>query len=105
MMTNIFQNVPSDLPNEVFEDLVSTDHVRIERIISKGHCSEQDHWYDQSEHEWVMVLQGQGVIGLENGTRIELNPGDYFNLKAHQKHQVLSTSENEITIWLAVFYR
>jgi hypothetical protein len=31
--------------------------VRIERIISHGHASPADFWYDQPQHEWVIVLR------------------------------------------------
>lgn len=60
--------------------------------------------YDQTEHEWVIVLQGLGVIEYENGRQITLNVGDYVYLPAHLKHRVLSTAEHEQTIWLAIFW-
>lgn len=103
-MTNLFADIPASLPEEVFEDIVSTDHIRIERILSHGHSSPETGWYDQSEHEWVMVLDGQGVIEFEDGTVVTLNQGDYLNIPAGQKHRVASTDSTQVTIWLAVFY-
>ncbi len=33
---NLLGQIPSPLPSEVFADLVSTNNVRIERILSQG---------------------------------------------------------------------
>lgn len=103
-MSNLFSEIPKDIPNEIFEDIITTQNVRIERIVSKGQSSPVSSWYDQDEHEWVLVLSGQGVIGFEDGSEVILNPGDYINIAAHQKHKVIRTSSDEATVWLAVFY-
>jgi cupin 2 domain-containing protein len=44
------------------------------------------------------------VIEYENGEQVTLNTGDYLYLPAHLKHRVASTSEDEQTIWLAIFW-
>ena len=103
-MANLLANIPDAIPKEIFQDIVSTDTIRIERILSQGHSSPETGWYDQDENEWVLVLSGYGVIEFENGDAIKLKPGDYLNIKAHQKHKVKSTSPNETTVWLAIFY-
>ena len=103
-MQNIYQNLPLHLPNECVEVLQSHSTVRIERIISQGHSTPEGEWYDQREHEWVIVLQGAGMIEYENGERVTLNVGDYVYLPAHVKHRVASTLENTQTIWLAFFW-
>ncbi|KLV02152.1 cupin domain-containing protein [Photobacterium aphoticum] len=105
-MKNLFANIPGTLPEELMEDLVSTSQMRIERIVSKGHTTPTDQWYDQEEHEWVMVVKGQGRILFEEGMReVTLNEGDHINIPAHQRHQVFWTAPDTETIWLAVFYR
>ena len=104
-MPNLFSEIPKDIPNEIFEDIVSTESIRIERIVSKGQSSPETGWYDQDEHEWVLVLSGRGVIGFEDGSEVTLNSGDYINIKARQKHKVVRTAADEATVWLAVFYR
>ena len=104
-MENIFSSVPDIVEKEVFEDLLNHDKVRIERIISKGQSSPSEGWYDQEEHEWVIVLQGGGVIAFEDGREIKLLKGDYLNIPAHEKHRVKWTDPERITIWLAVFYK
>ena len=105
MMPNFFSNIPSEVPEEIFEDIISTGSIKIERIISFGHISPKSGWYDQDENEWVLVLSGYGIIEFENGREIILNKGDYLNIKAHERHRVKATSRDEITIWLAVFYK
>lgn len=103
-MPNIFSNIPNTIPEEIFEDILSTEGVRIERILSHGQSSPETGWYDQAENEWVLVLRGQGVIEFENGQLVTLSAGDYFNIKAGEKHRVASTTAEEITVWLAIFY-
>lgn len=104
MTGNIFDALPADISNEIFEDIVRTSNVRIERIISKGHSSPEVGWYDQSENEWVVVLEGSGSILFDDGRQVILNKGDYLNIPAHSKHKVLGTDKEVVTIWLAVFY-
>lgn len=104
-MGNLFANIPTDLPAEVFEDLVSTENIRIERILSHGQSSPERGWYEQDEHEWVLVVSGFGVIEFEDGRVITLHKGDYLNIKAHEKHKVQATSLDQKTVWLAIFYK
>ncbi|OEU60592.1 MAG: cupin [Desulfuromonadales bacterium C00003094] len=104
MTGNIFDALPADVSHEIFEDIVRTSHVRIERIISKGQASPEVGWYDQDENEWVIVLEGSGSILFKDGMQVVLNKGDYLNIPAHSKHKVLGTDQEGLTIWLAVFY-
>jgi cupin 2 domain-containing protein len=103
-MSNLLSNIPSNLPEELIETLIQSDGVRIERIVSHGHASPEGFWYDQDEHEWVMVLQGAARLQLEDKT-VDLRPGDHINLPAHTKHRVEWTTTEPPTIWLAVFYK
>lgn len=104
MKQNLFSEVPDRLPNEIFEDIVVTDNIRIERIISDGHSSPESGWYDQMENEWVLVLSGYGVLEFDDGRQITLQEGDYYNIASHEKHKVRATSCEEKTIWLAILY-
>jgi len=103
-LPNIFSNIPSDVPNEIFEDILNTEKLRVERIVSKGQVSPEAGWYDQEENEWVIVLSGFGEIEYINGDKIILKQGDYLHLKAHEKHRVTETSSDDPTVWLAIFY-
>lgn len=102
---NIFDSIPKDLSFEVFEDIIGASTIRIERIISKGHSSPDIGWYDQNENEWVMIVDGKATLEFEDGSKRELSTGDYINIPAHVKHKVLWTDPNQITIWLAIFYK
>ncbi len=54
---NIFSEIPAALPQELVQILLRTPAIRIERIVSFGHSSPKDFWYDQPDHEWVLLLQ------------------------------------------------
>ncbi|MCG9577075.1 cupin domain-containing protein [Vibrio tubiashii] len=103
-MNNLFAQLPSTLDEEQFEDIVKGKDVRIERILSHGQSSPESGWYDQDESEWVLVLSGFGVIEFEDGRIVKLEQGDHVNIPAHCKHKVKQTAQDEITVWLAVFY-
>jgi len=104
MKNNIFKTIPDELPEEIFSELLNSRHFRIERIVSRGHCSPKDYWYDQTENEWIIVLQGKAKLLFEDNRLVELNVGDYLNISAHQKHRIEWTDPTIETVWLAVFY-
>ena len=103
-MRNLLAGLPSDLEDEVFEPILEAEHVRIERIVSKGHTSPQKGWYDQQEHEWVVVLEGAGTVLFEQGPEVHLEEGDHLMIPAHSRHRVSWTDPERVTVWLAVFY-
>ena len=103
-MNNLFSHIPQSLEQELFEDIVKNEHVRIERIVSNGQGSPEHGWYDQVDNEWVLVLSGFGIIEYPDGNVVTLKQGDYLTIPAHQKHRVKSTSPTEPTIWLAIFF-
>jgi cupin 2 domain-containing protein len=84
--------------------LIKTPNILIEKIISTGQKTPEGQWYDQDRDEWVILLQGQATLAYEDGTIIELLPGDYLHIKAHQKHRVEATSIDPPCIWLAVHF-
>ncbi|MGR5236316.1 cupin domain-containing protein [Vibrio alfacsensis] len=102
---NLLKDLPNDLTREVFDDLLTHQQLRIERIVSKGQITPEDEWYDQEEHEWVLVLQGAGELTFAEGSVTHLKAGDHINIPAHTKHKVSWTDPNKETIWLAVFYQ
>ena len=103
-MRNLFANLPASLPHELTEILLQAANIRIERIVSHGHVSPPDYWYDQEEHEWFVLIQGAARLRLEDAV-MELKAGDCMNIPAHQKHRVDWTPPDQQTIWLAVFYK
>ena len=103
-MPNLLDNIPKILDSEVFEKLVNSNNVSIERIISKGHQSPESGWYDQEQNEWVMIVAGEAILSFDDCLDITLKKGDYMNIPAHKKHKVKWTDPEIETIWLAVFY-
>ena len=101
---NLFTSIPNNRSEEIFQTLISSDEISIERIISKGHKSEQNFWYDQDLNEWILLIKGAARLEFSDKT-LNLKPGDYVNIIAHEKHRVDWTTPDEETIWLAIFYR
>ena len=103
---NLFQNLPVALNQESIETLIDQNAIRIERIVSRGQHSPAGFWYDQDEHEWVVVLAGKAELQVDGlAQSITLNPGDTYHLPAHTKHRVAWTRPDHDTIWLAVFWK
>ena len=103
---NLFSDIPADLPAELQHCLCTGKNIRIERIISRGQCSEPDFWYDQEEYEFVVLLSGEaGVRFEEEPHERHLRPGDWLVIPPHCRHQVAWTATGVTSIWLAVFYR
>lgn len=87
---------------EFFETLLRGEGgLRIERIVSQGHVTPADTWYDQEQDEWVMVARGSARILYEDGSELSLEAGDHALLPKGRKHRVSYTSSP--CIWLAVF--
>jgi cupin 2 domain-containing protein len=84
--------------------LVESDHVHIERIVSKGHTSSEQGWYDQQRNEFVLVLKGAARLEFEDGRVENMGPGDWLDIPAHAKHRVAWTDESQETVWMAVHY-
>ena len=103
-LTNLFAEIPGDLPEEVIQPLLSTHGLRIERIISLGHASPEGFWYDQDAHQWVLLLKGAARLRFEGEESIDLRPGSFINIPAHWLHRVEWTDPHEPTIWFAVHY-
>ncbi|HHE64583.1 MAG TPA: cupin domain-containing protein [Bacteroidetes bacterium] len=103
IIENIFSKIPKQVPDELFQTLLSNKQIKIERIISKGHSSAVNNWYDQIQDEWIILLEGQAKLQFENDTALlNLNPGDYLFIPAHSKHRVHWTDPSITTIWLAI---
>ncbi len=102
--SNIFENIPKNLNNELFENLLTKDNLKIQKIVSYGNTTPEYEWYDQEENEWVIVLEGEAVLSFEEREDIRLKKGDFINIPAHTKHRVSWTTKSEETIWLAIHY-
>lgn len=104
---DLLKKVEVPIGGEVIEEILSQNagRIRVEKIVSNHSSSEKDFWYDQSENEWVAVIQGQGIIEFESPFQeIELNFGEGLFIPAHTRHRVKSTSNETQTVWLAFFF-
>lgn len=101
---NLFERIPDHLQEEQILPLLSSGKVRIERIVSSGQSSPPGFWYEQPEHEWVVVLTGYGSVEFEDGRRVRLQAGDHLHIPPRARHRVAATSREEPTVWLAVFW-
>lgn len=102
-MKNIYSFSPWDKTQEQFTSLFKGKSVRIERIVSSGHTTNPNEWYDQEEFEFVMLVQGKARLEFADGEEMWLSAGDYCCIEPHQKHRVTYTSIEPICIWIAVF--
>lgn len=103
-LTNLFGDVPTVLPEELIQTLLSRSDLRIERIVSMGHASPDGFWYDQEESEWVLLLAGAARLRFEDQEPIDLTPGMFVDIPAHRRHRVEWTEPGRPTIWLAIHY-
>lgn len=103
-LTNLLSEIPASLQEELFQTLLNTPDIRIERIVSQGHVSPEGFWYDQETHEWVLVLSGAARLTFAGESPIELSPGGFVNIPAHKRHRVDWTDPTQPTVWLAIHY-
>ena len=104
MMKNIFSCLPKKLDEEFIDEIFSSGQLTVERIVSKGHTSPENGWYDQDRNEWVLVLEGAGRLQFRDGLEVLMKAGDYIEIPAHQQHKVSWTEPNKKTVWLAIHY-
>ncbi|MFL9954329.1 cupin domain-containing protein [Paraburkholderia nemoris] len=92
-------------PDEQVDALVEDAGVSIERIVSRGHASPPDFWYDSPRAEWVVLLSGAAALEFEDEAELHpMKPGDHVLIDAHCRHRVAWTSDTEPSVWLAVYY-
>ncbi len=103
VVENILTDIPNQIPEELIQTLLTKGQVKIERIISAGHSSPINDWYDQIQDEWIILLEGQAKLQFESDLSvISLKSGDYLLIPAHKKHRVQWTDPAIKTIWLAI---
>lgn len=101
-----FLNIPEDIPKnfELFQSVISSGNVSIERIISTGQKTPDGQWLEQDKNEWVLLLQGESEMQFEGDRKVILKSGDYFFIPKNTRHKVLRTSIEPYCIWLAVHF-
>lgn len=104
-MPNVFDQIPTELTEELTETLLNPAAFRLERIISRGHQSPEGFWYQQEQNEWVLLLQGEAQLTFADGREPQqLRAGDYLLIPANLRHRVTHTSSTPEAIWLCLFF-
>lgn len=102
--SNFTSMVPEKIEKEIFQEIVRTENITIERIISQGQSSPETGWYDQEKSEWVMVLEGEALVEFDDGEEARLGKNDFLMIFPHQKHRVKWTCPDRKTVWLAIYF-
>lgn len=82
---------------ETFTTLLAHKNIKINRIVSSDTLDETV--YQQDEDEWLVLLEGEATLLLNNEKR-KLAKGDTYFISSKTPHRVLSTQNG--TVWLTV---
>ena len=76
---------------------------RLELIVSCAFKNEDEFWFDQKEHEWLLLIRGEANLSIETlENRIDLKVGDHLYLSPHKLHRINRTDGFPGTIWLTL---
>lgn len=103
-LNNLFSDLPEAAADEQFEQLYTTENFLIERIVSHGHTTPPDTWYNQKRDEWVFLLSGGARLTFPDAEPCTLCPGDHVSLPAGMRHRVDWTEPDVDSVWLALHY-
>ena len=98
---NIYELPELPLSEELTTVLAESGNIRVERIVSAGQVSG---WYDQTETEFVALLEGGAAIEFESGRTVHMTRGDTLLIGPRERHRVSYTSSEPPCVWLCVFY-
>ena len=82
---------------ENFTTLLKHKNIKINRIVSSSEVEPIE--YIQEEDEWLVLLEGEATLLIENEEKI-LTKGETLFIPAKVPHTVLKTSDG--TVWLTV---
>jgi len=98
---NIFNLPELPLSEELTTILAESGCVRIERIVSTGQTSG---WYDQTETEFIVLLDGSAAIEFADGRSVAMTKGDTLTIEPHERHRVSFTTSEPPCVWLCIFF-
>ena len=93
---NIYNSI-TPTNGETFTTLLTHKNIKINRIVSSDNFEPVE--YIQDEDEWLILLEGEATLRIENKERI-LQKGDTLFIPAKIPHKVLKTIHG--TVWLTV---
>jgi mannose-6-phosphate isomerase-like protein (cupin superfamily) len=103
-VANLFAKLPAAKRAEAFATLAERRGTKVERIVSGGQATPHDEPMCQSHDEWVVVLQGEAGLRVEDSAEAVLKPGDHILIERGKRHWVTYTAKDEPTVWLAVHF-
>ncbi len=96
-MQNIYDYTQPKEGDELLSELLSSEKVTINRIVSNQ--LENGGWYEQEEDEWLILLEGEAILEMDT-EEINLKKGDTLFIEAMTLHRVKKTSAN--ALWLTI---
>lgn len=99
---SLLKNLPEALAEESFTPLLERPGVRLERILSLGHCTREGEWLVGSDDEWVLIIKGSAQLCFESGETVSLTTGDALLIPKGIRHRVTETLKDQHTVWLAL---
>lgn len=100
--SNLLADLPDARAGEVFTELLARPGIRLERIVSRGQSTPEDAPMVQDRDEWVLLIEGEAGLRIEDSAEVVLKPGDYLTIAAGQRHWVTFTAKDRATVWLAL---
>jgi len=105
VINNLFTNIPANLEEEYFENILKEKHFFLERIISEGQITPKGTWLCENTDEWVILLSGSAKLSFKNdNSTVELRTGDYLTIPTGTHHRVEWTDPDAKTVWLALHF-
>lgn len=102
-MINLFDDTLKENNIELSQIIFENEKIMVEKIISQGEISKTDEWFDQSQDEFVILVDGYAEITYSNLTTTKLSKGDNLFIPKNVKHRVSYTSEN--CVWVCIFIK
>lgn len=94
------------MAKELFQTLLASRSLKIERIISTGQATKKGKWLKQRRNEWVILLSGAAKLRFFKHNRIiKMKAGSQAFIPANMLHRVEWTKPGQKTIWIAVHYK
>eukprot|EP00607_Mallomonas_marina_P004210 CAMPEP_0182428084 /NCGR_PEP_ID=MMETSP1167-20130531/21008_1 /TAXON_ID=2988 /ORGANISM="Mallomonas Sp, Strain CCMP3275" /LENGTH=142 /DNA_ID=CAMNT_0024610745 /DNA_START=288 /DNA_END=713 /DNA_ORIENTATION=+ len=104
---NVYSSVvPGQVyPEEQLTPLLSCPiGLRVNHIVSTGHVTAEDEWYDQQDNEWVLLINGTATLQFVDGMTHDMVAGSYLYIPRHCRHRVLRTSVSPAAVWVAIHH-
>ncbi len=103
-LANLLASEPPPPGQERSDVLLQQGPIRLERIHSCAAATAPGQWYDQSQGEWVALLQGSAKLRFADETEPrQLQPGDWLWIEPLRRHRVEATDGGRGCLWLALF--